>query len=147
MFNIIIAVHVCLCVILIGLVLLQQGKGAEAGAIMGGGSNSLLGAGSAGDFMSKFTTGIAIAFMVTSIMLVKSYNTVTPLNREAFNPLEGSVIPQAKPEVQAPVAAVKEQPQSPFVDEVEEKKVVDTVQAAEADAKVAVKEMETEATK
>ena len=114
---------------------------------MGGGSNSLLGAGSAGDFMSKFTTGIAIAFMVTSIMLVKSYNTVTPLNREAFNPLEGSVVPQAKPVMEAPVAEVKEPPQSPFVDQVEEKKVVDTSQAAEADVEAAVKEVEAATTK
>lgn len=65
-------VHVALCIALIFLVLLQQGKGADLGAVFGN-SNSLFGAGGAGANMGKITTGLAIVFMVTSILLVRAF--------------------------------------------------------------------------
>lgn len=58
---------------IIGLVLLQQGKGADAGAVFGSNSDAVLGPGTAPSFFTKLTTGLAIAFMFTSIFLVKSY--------------------------------------------------------------------------
>ena len=70
MSTLIFIVHILLCIFLILLVLLQHGKGADAGALMGSGAESILGAGSAGSVISKLTTGIAIAFMLTSIILV-----------------------------------------------------------------------------
>lgn len=73
MFYIIFAIHIAICVLIIGLVLLQQGKGAEAGAVFGSNSDAVLGPGSAPGFFTKLTTGLAIAFMFTSIFLVKSY--------------------------------------------------------------------------
>lgn len=75
MFYIVLTMHLVLCVTLIGLVLLQQGKGADMGAAFGGGSNTLFGATGATAFITKFTTGIAIAFMVTSVLLVNLYST------------------------------------------------------------------------
>jgi preprotein translocase subunit SecG len=66
--------HIILCLLLVGLVLLQQGKGADIGAAFGGGSNTLFGAVGANAVMVKITTAIAVLFMATSIYLVRSYS-------------------------------------------------------------------------
>lgn len=75
-FYAVLAVHSALCVTLIGLVLLQQGKGADAGATFGGGTSaSVFGAAGATDFITRLTTSLAIGFMVTSILLIRAYST------------------------------------------------------------------------
>ena len=62
-------IHVLACLFLIAVVLLQTGKGADMGAVFGGGSQTLFGSGGAGNFLTRLTTGTAIAFMVTSLIL------------------------------------------------------------------------------
>lgn len=62
------------------------------GAAFGGNSSSLFGASGATDFITKFTTGIAIAFMVTSILLVRSYSGFSSSPQAVSNPLEGSLL-------------------------------------------------------
>lgn len=65
-----IILHVVICVLLTVVVLLQFGKGAEAGAMMGGGASQAVFTSSAkGNFFTKMTTFLAIAFMVNSIIL------------------------------------------------------------------------------
>jgi len=54
---------------LIIIVLLQQGKGADAGATFGGGGNTVFGSAGADNLLTKVTTFIAIAFMCTSVYL------------------------------------------------------------------------------
>jgi preprotein translocase subunit SecG len=62
--------HVIVCVFLILVVLLQQGKGADwAGAFGGGGTQTAFGARGAGTILSKATTAAAIIFMITSLAL------------------------------------------------------------------------------
>ena len=62
--------HVMVCLILIIVVLLQRGKGAEIGAVFGGGASStVFGSRGAGNFLSRLTTGAAVTFMVTSLLL------------------------------------------------------------------------------
>ena len=62
--------HVLVCIFLIGVVLLQRGKGAEIGAVFGGGgSSTVFGSRGAGNFLSKLTTAAAIVFMITSLSL------------------------------------------------------------------------------
>jgi preprotein translocase subunit SecG len=95
MFDLVFIIHIALCVVLIGLVLVQQGKGADAGAIMGGGTDSVFAAGSAGSVVSKLTTGLAIAFMITSITLVKLYQERSFVRQNDTNVLEGSVLEDA----------------------------------------------------
>lgn len=64
------ALHILVCLILIGVVLLQRGKGADLGASLGGGgANTLFGSRGAGNFLSKMTTASAIVFMGTSLSL------------------------------------------------------------------------------
>ncbi len=73
--------HVVVCIFLVAVVLLQRGKGAEVGAVFGGGASStVFGSRGAGNFLTKLTTGAAIVFMVTSLSL--SYlNTVDQQDR------------------------------------------------------------------
>src|SRR5438067_3102238 len=62
--------HVIVCVFLILVVLLQQGKGADwAGAFGGGGSQTTFGARGAGTILSRATTAAAVLFMITSLVL------------------------------------------------------------------------------
>ncbi len=65
-----IIIHVLVCIALIMIVLLQTGKGADMGAAFGGGSSqTLFGSTGASTFLSKATTGAAIVFMLTSLVL------------------------------------------------------------------------------
>ena len=103
MFNILLVIHCLLCAILIGLVLLQQGKGADMGAAFGGNSTTLFGAAGAADFITKLTTSIAVAFMITSILLVRAYAHHAASPQTTTSPLEGSVM---QPQAVAPAEVV-----------------------------------------
>ena len=64
------ALHFIVCLVLIGVVLLQRGKGADLGASLGGGgANTIFGSRGAGNFLTKITTASAIVFMGTSLTL------------------------------------------------------------------------------
>jgi preprotein translocase subunit SecG len=102
--------HVLVCVILILVVLLQSGKGADlAGAFGGGSSQTAFGSRGPASFLSKLTTGAAIIFMLTSITL----NGITR-QREARSILEttsGTAKAPAKaPATQVPAAPAAQVP-------------------------------------
>jgi len=62
--------HVLVCLFLVVVVLLQRGKGAEIGAVFGGGgSSTVFGSRGAGNFLTRLTTASAVIFMITSIAL------------------------------------------------------------------------------
>ncbi len=62
--------HIFVCLALIGIVLIQGGKGAEVGATFGAGaSQTIFGASGSQSFLGKMTTGAAIIFMLTSLAL------------------------------------------------------------------------------
>lgn len=69
MYQAIIVIHVFLGLGVIGLVLMQQGKGADAGAAFSGGSGSVFGAQGASSFLSRTTAILAAAFFATSLGL------------------------------------------------------------------------------
>ena len=67
---IITVLHVIVCVFMIAVILLQRGKGAEIGAVFGGGGGgTMFGGRGAGNFLTKLTTASAIIFMMTSLTL------------------------------------------------------------------------------
>jgi len=68
--SLVLLAHVIAALVIIGLVLLQQGKGAEMGSgFGGGGSNTVFGSMGAGNFLSRTTAIIAVVFFVTSFSL------------------------------------------------------------------------------
>lgn len=93
MYTVILAIHVLLAVCLVILVLLQQGKGADAGAVMGaGGANTVFGVGGASSLLVRTTTFIAILFMLTSVGLVKLAMTEGGQGRSRSDVLAGSAL-------------------------------------------------------
>jgi len=76
--------HVLVCIFLVCVVLLQRGRGAQVGAVFGGGGGStMFGARGAGNFLTKLTTGAAIVFMLTSFSL--SYLNVSSSGDRLFD--------------------------------------------------------------
>ena len=69
MYILIVIVHIIVSAILMGVVLLQAGKGADMGAAFGGSSQTIFGSRGAATFLSKMTVGAAVLFMVTSLSL------------------------------------------------------------------------------
>src|SRR5438876_2316965 len=103
-------IHVIACLFLIVVVLLQTGKGADMGAVFGGGSQTLFGSGGAGNFLTKLTTGMAIAFMATSLIL--TYGASRTATSNLLNRLP---VPAAETEPAPPPAAPAEAEATPPV--------------------------------
>jgi preprotein translocase subunit SecG len=78
LFNIIVVIQVISALVIIGLVLLQHGKGADMGAAFGSGaSGSLFGATGSSNFMSKSTAVAAAVFFASTLGLVYASNNRT----------------------------------------------------------------------
>lgn len=72
--NLVWVVHVIDAVVLVGLVLIQHGKGADMGAAFGTGSaGSLFGSGGSANFLSRSTAVAATIFFITSLTLTYLY--------------------------------------------------------------------------
>ncbi|WP_057831937.1 preprotein translocase subunit SecG [Colwellia sp. TT2012] len=70
LYQVLIIVYVLIALALIGLVLIQQGKGADMGASFGAGSSAtVFGSGGSGNFLTKSTTYLAVAFFAISLIL------------------------------------------------------------------------------
>lgn len=69
MYTLALIVHVIVCFLMIGAILLQSGKGAEIGAAFGGSSQTVFGSRGPGTFLSKVTVAAAVIFMTTSLGL------------------------------------------------------------------------------
>lgn len=70
MYQLVLLVHVLVALAIIGLVLIQHGKGADIGAAFGSGaSNTVFGSQGTGGFLFKLTGILALTFFVTSLAL------------------------------------------------------------------------------
>jgi len=95
MIYLFIVVHVIVCLFLIGVILLQQGKSADlAGAFGGQGSQTAFGPRSAANLLTRITTWCAIVFMITSIGLTILMQKQTSHQRSV---LSGTPTSQSKP--------------------------------------------------
>lgn len=109
--TIVLIVHVLLAAAIIGLILLQQGKGAEAGASFGAGaSQTVFGSTGSGNFMSRMTAIVAAGIFATSFILA-----VYAKNKA--DSVGDAGIPSA--EVIESNAAAQEEPQLPALEESE----------------------------
>jgi preprotein translocase subunit SecG len=69
LYGLLATLHIIVALILVFMVLLQKGKGADIGAAFGGASQTIFGPRGAQSFLAKLTTSAAILFMVTSLAL------------------------------------------------------------------------------
>ena len=70
LFSLLLTIHILVAVAIIGLVLMQHGKGADMGAAFGSGaSGSLFGATGSANFLSRTTGVLAAVFFMTSLTL------------------------------------------------------------------------------
>jgi preprotein translocase subunit SecG len=91
-------VHVLTAVVLIGLVLIQHGKGADMGAAFGSGSaGSLFGASGSANFLSRSTAVAATVFFITSLSLTYIYSrSAQPQGvMDKVKPVSAAAVPAA----------------------------------------------------
>jgi len=108
--------HVLLAAGIVGLVLLQRGKGADAGAGFGAGaSGTVFGARGSASFLSRATAVMATLFFVTSLGLSYLFSrNVEPTSVMDRVVTEQEVpMPDTMPSVEIPVAPVTEAPAAP----------------------------------
>ncbi|MGA6993684.1 MAG: preprotein translocase subunit SecG [Candidatus Deferrimicrobiaceae bacterium] len=93
MYTLIVILHIVVSVTLILIILLQTGKGADIGAVFGGGSSqTLFGSSGPTSFLSKMTATAAVIFMLTSLFLAYFSG-----NRPASSIMKGGVPAQTMP--------------------------------------------------
>ncbi|MYH70442.1 MAG: preprotein translocase subunit SecG [Gammaproteobacteria bacterium] len=110
-------VQVICAIALIGFILIQHGKGADAGAAFGSGASAtVFGAAGSGNFLTKTTTALAFVFLLNSLVLAwmakersleaRQLNVVEPLLMEQPVEEAGAVpdeIPADAPESDIPI--------------------------------------------
>jgi preprotein translocase subunit SecG len=100
MYQIILVVHILLSIGIIGLVLIQRGKGAEMGAGFGGGaSQTLFGSSGSGSFLTRATAILATLFFISCIALSYVAVHMGQNGEPAYLPQ----VPEKVAEVSAPV--------------------------------------------
>ncbi len=103
MYEIVLVFHVIVALLLIGLILMQQGKGAQAGAAFGSGaSQTVFGSQGSGGFMSRATGTLAAVFFILNLFLAFWINrthrpamVVAPTEKAA--PAPATTVPNAPP--------------------------------------------------
>jgi len=111
LYTLVVILHVFVCFLMIGAILLQSGKGAEIGATFGGSSQTVFGSRGPANFLSKLTVIVAAVFMLTSFslaILAKQRNfssTVIDLNSKDTPAAPAAPPAETKPASDAPAAA------------------------------------------
>jgi preprotein translocase subunit SecG len=102
MVSLVLAVHISVCIALVVIILLQQGKGADVGAVFGGSSSTVFGSSGAGNIMTRVTSGLAVVFFATSMYL--AFMSTQRATGSIFGSGSSSVMPKsAAPKVPVPV--------------------------------------------
>ncbi len=100
-FQIILIIHVLLALSLVALILMQHGKGADAGAAFGAGAaGSVFGARGANSFMYKLTASVAVGFFMTSLTLAYLATNEVDANKQTTSIMESAAssdVPSASP--------------------------------------------------
>lgn len=104
--GIILLIHMLAAVCIIALVLLQHGKGADAGAGFGAGaSGTVFGSRGSTPFLMKLTSFLAVIFFATSIFL--AYRAAHTNAHQAADSKLDSILGANKPAITQPAAPVK----------------------------------------
>jgi preprotein translocase subunit SecG len=103
--NVVIVLHVLVALAIIGLVLLQHGKGADMGSGFGGGaSSSLFGATGSANFLSRATAVLATLFFVTSLGLAYLATNKPKSGGGVLDAVKKEMSVPVKPEAEKPAA-------------------------------------------
>jgi preprotein translocase subunit SecG len=108
MYTLLVILHIAASLTLILIVLLQAGKGADMGAAFGGSSQTVFGSSGAGTFLGKMTAGIAVLFMLTSLLLTysASHRSSSSLLERSKVPVTEQKLPPASPNAATQPAAM-----------------------------------------
>jgi len=99
-YQVLLVSYLVVAILLIGFVLIQQGKGADMGASFGsGGSNTIFGSSGSGNFMTRTTAVLATCFFVISLLI----GSITAGTSEAVDEFENIDVPPV--EQSAPVVS------------------------------------------
>ncbi|UUM31058.1 preprotein translocase subunit SecG [Vibrio japonicus] len=110
MFTVLLVIYLLAAVGVVGLVLIQQGKGADMGASFGAGaSNTVFGASGSGNFLTRMTAVFATVFFVLSLVLGNMSTHKT--ESQWVDPTQGQVIEQADNVSEVPAQESSEIPQ------------------------------------
>ena len=116
MVQAILVIHLLTALIIIGLILMQQGKGAEAGASFGAGaSQTIFGSAGSWNFFSRMTAIFATIFFITSIALAVVAKNSAVVEDHALPAAEEVDIPDSPAVPETP--AVDESAEIPVLDE------------------------------
>ncbi|MDX8403947.1 MAG: preprotein translocase subunit SecG [Mariprofundaceae bacterium] len=98
MTTMLIVLHVLVGLLLIGVVLIQRGQGADMGVSFGGGgAQTLFGSRGSGSFLGKLTGFLAAAFMTTSLTLAffTQQDAGSVVERNIAQPVQTESIPES----------------------------------------------------
>lgn len=104
--NVILAVQMLAALVMIGLILIQHGKGADMGAAFGSGSSgSLFGASGSANFLSR-TTGVLAAVFFVSTLALAYFGNARPASSGSVLETPAAMVPSGAPATTASDAAV-----------------------------------------
>lgn len=116
--TLVVVIHIVVAVAIIGLVLLQQGKGADTGASFGSGaSQTVFGASGTGNFLTRATTIAAAIFFVTSLSLAIFARNNAGISSTAGLPVVNPELLQEAAARQSDVPRVDDAPALPASDD------------------------------
>ena len=121
LYQVLIIAYVLIALALIGLVLIQQGKGADMGASFGAGSSAtVFGSGGSGNFLTKSTTYLAVAFFAISLILgnltanrtksVDEWNNLSAPAEQSVDAIPSESVEATVPAVQNSDVPVSDEP-------------------------------------
>ena len=109
--NLLLVAHVIIAIGIVGLILLQQGKGADAGAAFGGGgSATVFGSQGSGTFLSRATAVLAAMFLVSSLWLAYLTKEESQTSDEFKDTFKAEETLPAAEATDTPVLPVEEAP-------------------------------------
>ncbi|PRB79875.1 preprotein translocase subunit SecG [Pseudomonas sp. MYb185] len=117
--TVVVIVHLLIAIALVGLILIQQGKGAETGASFGSGaSGTVFGSQGSATFLSRLTAVLATVFFLTSLGLAYYASHKAGEIRDAGLPMPALQSQPVAP-VSEDIPVLEEQaPQAPATDDV-----------------------------
>lgn len=103
MYGVLLAIHVVVAICLIGFILIQQGKGAQAGAAFGSGaSQTVFGSQGSGNFLSRATTYLAVVFFILNLVLAYVVNRTIKEQSISITPATTATVPAADTQQSVP---------------------------------------------